>query len=772
MAVILPLAVFLLADYFFPLPEPGSDKGFAVAVVAEDGTPLRSFPDNRGVWRYPVRSGDVSPLYLEALINYEDRWFRWHPGVNPVSLLRSFYLYLETGRPVTGGSTLTMQAARILDPHSRTVRGKLKQIFRALQLELHYSKDEILTLYLNYAPFGGPIEGVQAASYAYLGRPAAELSHAEAALLAVLPQSPSRLRPDRHPDRATQARDKVLARLAGFGVWDVEVVREARLEKVAARFDPRPMQAPLLALRLTKGGRPVQAVRTFIDAGLQQAVTEAVQRHVLAAPPRTSAAVLIVENENLAVRAYVGSADFFDDTRFGHVDMVRALRSPGSTLKPFLYALALEEGLIHSESLLMDAPFSFYGYRPANFGEGFAGPVSAGEALRRSLNIPAVDLLDRLGPAYFDARLRQGGLYLRYPGRGTPNLTMILGGVGVTLADLTGAYASLARQGLAGVVRYTVETPLRERRLLSPGAAYIVRRMLEDQPRPDLPAGRLNLDHGRQVAWKTGTSYGFRDAWALGVTDGFTIGVWVGRPDGTPSPGQYGRASAAPLLFSLVDCLPRGRSQPPAAPASVTRREVCWPLGTPPAGADDPLCHQKRMAWILDEQTPPTLPDRNDHSWLGNPVLVQVNPDTGLRVDADCPLKSPAARTIARWPKSAGPWLSPHLKKASLIPRLDPLCRRPVSWVPETIRIVELQPGTILRPRGAETRLPTVTLQALGGRGRLFWFLDGQLVAEVEAGQSRLYQFKKPGRHRLTVLDLAGNYDEVEVTVLGGNPDA
>lgn len=769
--VIIPISVFLVLDAVFPFPFPGQAGDFAVAVTAEDGSPLRGFPDNKGVWRYPIGTEDVSPLYLEALINYEDRWFRRHPGVNPWSLLRAAGRWLYNGRPMSGGSTLTMQTARIFDPHEKNIPGKIKQIFRALQLEYHLTKDEILTLYLNYAPFGGTVEGVQAAGYAYLGKSVSELSHAEAALLAVLPQAPSRLRPDRHADRATRARDKVLRRMARFGIWTEKIVEEARIEKVEARFNPRPMNAPLLARRLKNRGGPAKPVKTTIDLTTQRVMADIVQRYVLATPPRTSAAALVVENKTMGVKAYVGSADFFNDTRYGHVDMIRARRSPGSTLKPFLYGFAMEEGLIHSESLLVDAPISFTGYRPGNFSKGFSGPVSASEALRRSLNIPAVDLLDRLGPELFDSRLRQGGLNLSYPRHASPNLSMILGGVGTTLEDLVSAYSALAREGKAGKLRYTAEEPLKERRLMQAGAAYIIRRILQEHKRSDLPGGRLTLARSRQVAWKTGTSYGFRDAWAIGVTDEYTVGVWIGRPDGTPSPGQYGRATAAPLLFSLVDALPRKYGPPPPAPDNVKKAVICWPLGTIPRGDNDPLCHQKRTAWLLDGAVPPTLPDRTDRYWQKNPVTILLNPLTGLRVDADCLIGTPVIREIARWPRAVEPWLSPHLRKISLIPNIDPGCKNSTSALPVNIRILDIEPGTVFRPQGAEIRLPMVTLQALGGQGRLFWMLNGELIGRTGIGRPHYYRFKRPGRYNLTVMDLAGNYDTVEIKVLGGNPD-
>ena len=450
--------VFIILDQAAPLPLPSAQNNsdqFAKVIVAQDGTPLRAFADKQGVWRYPVSMKDVSPRYIDTLLAYEDRWFWLHPGVNPLSMLRATGQNFINGRIISGGSTLTMQVARILDPHRRSIAGKLKQIFRALQLEWHYSKSEILTMYLNSAPFGGPIEGVQAASFAYLSKSAKELSLAEAALLSVLPQSPTRFRPDRHPQRATQARNKVLDRLHSFGYISREEVEDAKLEIVVPQLNASPMMAPILARRLKHKAQQGKPLKTTIDASLQANLESLVKDYSQQLSKKSSAAVLVVNHHTMEVKAYVASADFHDQQRYGQVDMIRAIRSPGSTLKPFLYAMALDQGLISSHSMLIDKAINISGYKPENFNRTFSGTVSMSEALQRSLNIPAVQVLQFLGPGYFHSKLENAGLRLRMPGDSQPNLSMILGGAGTRLEELVSAYSAFSRGGKAGQLIFT-----------------------------------------------------------------------------------------------------------------------------------------------------------------------------------------------------------------------------------------------------------------------------------------------------------------------------
>ncbi|WP_082113052.1 penicillin-binding protein 1C [Pseudoxanthomonas suwonensis] len=767
------LVAVLVLDLTFPPPLPEEGTGAASVVTAADGTPLRAFADAEGVWRYPVAPESVSPLYLQALLGYEDRWFRHHPGVNPFALLRAARQWLRSGGIVSGGSTLTMQVVRILEGRdTRSPVGKLRQMARALQLEARLSKQQILQLYLERAPYGGTIEGVEAASWAYLGKPASQLSHAEAALLAVLPQAPSRLRPDRHPQAARAARDKVLARMQALGTWTPEQVDDARIEPVVARSLQVPVHAALLAQRLRQEQPRARRIATTLDADLQRALEERVAAYFATLPPRTSAALLVVDNATMQARAYVGSVAFGDRDRLGHVDMVRAWRSPGSTLKPFLYGMALDDGLIHSESLLVDAPQDFGGYRPGNFGEAFNGPVGAATALRLSLNVPAVDLLDRVGPPRFAARLDHAGVPLRFP-RGTrPNLALILGGTGVRLEDLVGAFAAFQRGGVAAQVRYTPEQALVERRLLSPGAAWIVRDVLQANPRPGHAGAVFATGTRPQVAWKTGTSYGFRDAWAVGGTRRYTVGVWVGRPDGTPLPGQYGAITALPLLLETIDGLPRapGDADPLPRPASVDAAEVCWPLGLAAADTSASLCQRRFQAWRLDGAVPPTFAERDARLWHAGRERFQVDAASGLRLSADCALPHASRELeIARWPALLSPWLPADLRRASRPPPLSPDCAADGRDAVESLRIEGIADRATLAPPPGSGRGLRLQVSALGTAAPVQWLLDGRAIARTEGARGFEHDYAAAGRgeHVLTALADTGAWAQVRFRVAG-----
>ena len=761
-----PLCLFVLlwsADRLFPLPLPADDQ--ARVVVAEDGTPLWRFADAEGVWRYPVTPEQVAPAYLQALLSYEDRWFYQHPGVNPLALGRAAWQNLSGGRVVSGGSTLSMQVARLLDPHSRSLSGKLKQLWRTLQLEWHLSKAEILTLYLNRAPFGGTLQGVAAASWAYLGKPPSQLTHAEAALFAVLPQAPSRLRPDRHPHAAQAARDKVLRRLAQFQVWTPAQLREALEEPVLLAPRREPSLAPLLARRLNTAHSPA-LIRTTLDAALQRRLEDLLLGWRARLPERTSAAILVVEHETMAVRAYLGSVDINDPRRFGHVDMISAQRSPGSTLKPFLYGMALDAGLIHSESLLQDVPRRYGDYRPGNFAAGFSGPVAASAALATSLNLPAVQLLEAYGPKRFAGELRSAGVPLALPALAEPNLALILGGAASRLEDLVSGYRALAHGGKSARLRLQPQDLLVERRLLSPGSAWIIRRILSGQARPDRDP-RAHLLQRPSLAWKTGTSYGFRDAWAIGVGPRYLIGIWIGRPDGTPVPGQFGLASAAPLMLQVHDLLvnrdrQRGLPLPvEEVPANVGVAAICWPLGQPLA-KDDPNCRRQRFAWTLDGTTPPTLQALDQPLGLGLQQNIWVNAQ-GLQVGAAC--AGAQARSVTLWPAPLEPWLPRRERRSARLPASDPACPPALPAAVAPLSIVGVREGDNLRRPAASREALQLKLSALGGSGRRWWFLNGQPLTDTAPDASFNQAFNQLGRQQLSVLDESGQTARLEFSI-------
>lgn len=750
--------VVLAADRLWPLPL--NEVVPARVVVAEDGTPLWRFADSQGVWRYPVTLNDVSPRYLQALIQYEDRWFWRHPGVNPLSVLRAAWQDMRAGRVISGGSTLTMQVARLLDPHPRTFGGKLRQLWRALQLEWHLSKSDILTLYLNRAPFGGTLQGIGAASWAYLGKPPAQLSYGEAALLAVLPQAPSRLRPDRWPQRAQAARDKVLERMRTQGVWPGSAVREAKEEPVWLFPRQMPQLAPLFSRRMLASSREEKVVTT-LDAGLQRQLEDLALNWKSRLPPRSSLAIVVVDHTNMRVRGWVGSADITDDSRFGHIDMVSAVRSPGSVLKPFVYGMALDDGLIHPASLLQDVPRRFSDYRPGNFDSGFHGPVSASDALVRSLNLPAVQVLEAYGPKRFAATLRNAGLPLMLPAGAEPNLSLILGGAGAKLEDIVAGYSAFARHGNAARLRMTPDAPLVERPLLSPGAAWIVRRILagEAQPVPD-----ASLPQVVPLAWKTGTSYGYRDAWAIGVNARYLIGIWTGRPDGTPVVGQFGFASAVPLLNQVNNMLlarpMTGRDGLPVdpRPASVSAATICWPGGQSLA-AGDSNCRRRLATWLLDGSQPPTLllPGQEGARGIRFPVWTDGQ---GRRVAADCP--GAVERRIDVWPLPLEPWLPASERRNARLGPVSADCPPPQVSDVAPLVLTGVGDGAVIKRLPGAARV-MLSLQTSGGEGRRWWFLNGE--PQAASGSSATVPLEQPGRYQLVVMEESGQIATANFTL-------
>jgi penicillin-binding protein 1C len=547
----------------------------SVTVLDRDGKLLRPFTTADGRWRLPLEPSEVDPRYFSILMAFEDKRFYEHGGVDFYAFLRAGYLLARHGRILSGGSTLTMQVARLLDGrHERTGAGKLRQMVRALQLENELSKTEILRLYLRLAPFGGNIEGVRAASLAYFGKEPRHLSAGEAALLVALPQSPEVRRPDRNVEAARIARDRVLDRAVAAGVIEPAEAERGKAE----RMPQARLQFPMLAPHLSEtevAANPAQSIhRLTLDRALQAEMEHLAEEQTKLVGQKLSAAIMVADHTNGEVLAHVGSAGYLDASRLGAIDMVEAVRSPGSTLKPFIYGLAFEAGLAHPETLIEDRPTRFGAYSPENFDDEFHGTVTMREALGQSLNVPAVKVLSAVGPGKLIGRFRRAAIEPVLPGGAEPSLAVALGGVGMTLKDLVALYAGLARGGEPVTLSWRRELKPRttapsrneaqRRRLLSPVASWYVTDILKDAPPPP------NMKGGR-IAYKTGTSYGYRDAWAIGYDGKYTIAVWVGRPDGASTPGLMGRLAAAPILFDAFSRVSERRAPLPAAPRGALR---------------------------------------------------------------------------------------------------------------------------------------------------------------------------------------------------------
>ncbi len=625
----------------------------STVVLDREGKLLRPFLTADGRWKLPLTSEDVDPRYLAMLKAFEDKRFDSHRGIDPLGILRAAGQMLGNGRVVSGGSTLTMQVARLLEPREeRTLGAKLRQAVRAVELERRFDKARILDLYLTLAPFGGNLEGVRAASFAYFGKEPKRLSTAEAALLVALPQSPETRRPDRFVEAARKARERVLERVEQAGLATRDEVAAAHSEPIPTARRPFPNLSPHIAEQAVAEAPAERVQKLSLDARLQAALEGLARERSLGLSPQVSIAILAVDNETGEIRASVGGVDYFATERAGALDLTRALRSPGSALKPFIYALAFDNGIAHPETMLEDRPARYGIYIPENFDMTFQGMVSARKALQLSLNVPAVELLSALGPQRFLSRLRDAGVAIAMPrDSGAPGLAVGLGGLGITLQDLTRAYVGLARGGEMLPLRFRTQTTQTgpAPRLVDPVAAWYIADTLLGAPPP------LNAVPGR-IAYKTGTSYGYRDAWAVGFDRKHTIGIWVGRADNGAVPGLVGRTVAAPILFDAFARLgidPRPFPQPADAIVASTGH-------LPP-----PLRH-------LRQDVPKTV------TAMTTPALKLAFPPDGARID----LSAAALDGNSRLNLKAAGGSPPYTWLVDGTPVTEPQRRRETQWQP------------------------------------------------------------------------------------------
>ncbi len=663
-ALLLIFLQFIILDRLFPLP---SDVEYSTVIYDRKGNIMHAFLTSTDKWRVKTELNEISPLLQKAILEKEDKYFYHHPGINGVALIRAVINNVTSGRRTSGASTITMQVARALEPRERTYVSKLIEMFRSLQLELRYSKKEILQLYLNLVPYGGNIEGVKSASLLYFQKAPDHLSLAEILSLSVIPNRPSSLVMGKTNDRIVKERNKWLERFKSRHVFDETVINDALHEPLNATRGSFPRLAPHLSQKLRKSGNA--AIHSTIDLNVQLKTEKLVNDYVrsLRLMGIYNAAAIILDNKTSEVIAYVGSADFSDTLDGGQVNGAAAVRQPGSTLKPLLYGLCIDEGLMTPKTRIADVAFNYRGYAPENYDKKLNGNVSMEYALDHSLNIPAVKSLQQLGISRFideliDCEFRQVARDQRKLG-----LSMILGGCGSSLEELTGLFSVFANQGIYNRPVYTTgdtRAKTRRVRILSEASSYMISEVLSKVNRPDFPLSWGSTEKMPKIAWKTGTSYGRRDAWSIGFNDRYTIGVWTGNFSGKGNAAISGAEIATPLLFRIFNTVDYDRENEWfARPKDVDDRIVCNESGLPPG------------THCTDLSTDHFIPLISSSSTCSHIREVFISADESVSFCKTCLPESGYKKKLYRWQSSElEAWMAQHQIVHTKVPSHNPDC--------------------------------------------------------------------------------------------------
>jgi penicillin-binding protein 1C len=751
-AVLSCLLVFIIVDLIFPV---NTSIQYSRLILSEDQKLLNASLSSDQQWRMKTEIGEVNPLLLKTIISKEDRWFRFHPGVNPVALIRAILQNVTRGKRVSGASTITMQVVRMLEPRKRNLLSKLIECVRALQLEMHHSKDEILELYINLLPYGGNIQGVKAASFLYFGQEPQALSLAQIVTLAVIPNDPNHLRLGLHNERIVKERNFWLKKLYRKGIFAKSSLEDAINEPLAARRFDAPKQIPHFARLLSQKYSSEPVIHTFINPRIQDFVENTLTNEIAQYRGMGvgNAAVVLIDNKTHAIVSYAGSAGFMEIQFQGEVDGASSLRSPGSALKPFLYALAMDRGLITPKTILQDIPQNFNGYRPLNYDETFRGRLPASQALALSLNIPAVDLANRVGVGILNEKLSRGGLKWIGERKKILGLSVILGGCGVTLTELTGLYSCLATNGLKYSLRFPTDDDIdAPDTLFSPEATWMIHEILTGLKRPDLPnnfENSVNLPH---IAWKTGTSYGRRDAWSFGYNPDYTVGVWVGNFDGSGVPELSGADFATPILFKIFNYLTFNKKQVWfTKPKGLDFRLVCSESGLPPG--------ENCTNLVMDDYIPSVSPNRKCDHLI--PVFVDESgsisycrscmPQSGYRTEF-YPDLSPGM--IAFYEEEQIPYRK--------IPPHNPLCNR--IYHNDNPVITSLTDGKEYILYAKAKQQLQLGFTATSDVNKVYWYINDKFFKEASRGQ-KLFFTPEAGIVKISCSDDKGRNTDIQVKV-------
>lgn len=728
-------------------------RDYSTVVYASDSTILHAFLTIDDKWRMKTEMHEITPTLKKAIIKKEDRYFYYHKGVNLLAVGRALINNIIHGKRTSGASTITMQLARLLYPKPRTYANKIEEMLRAWQLEYLYSKNEIFQLYINLLPYGGNIEGIKAASVIYLQKSPELLSLAEITALAIIPNRPNSLTPGPDNNLIVAERNKWLQRFAG--VFPKKDIEEANNEPFEAQRHDIPHLAPHYALRL-KRMFPERAniygtLKPDIQSNTEKLVANYVNRFHSA--NIHNAAVLVLDNRNMHIAAYLGSSNFYDDQNAGQVDGIKAIRSPGSTLKPLLYAVAFEKGLLTPQMVLTDVPLNFNGYEPENYDEHFNGPVTVEFALKQSLNVPAVKTLDEISPEVFIEYLEKAGFSQIGKDRKKLGLSLILGGCGVTLEQLTSLYATLAHNGLRYPFCWTTDSKLRTpTRLISSGSAFMATDILSKLSRPDLPVEWDKNPDMPHVAWKTGTSYGRKDAWSIGYNKNYTIGVWVGNFSGKGVPGLNGAETAAPLLFALFNYIdyhsPDDWYQPPH---DIDFRVVCRESGLIP----NSFC----TSTTVDFYIPTISPNRH----CNHLREVLVSPDSSLSFCNTC---VPATGYKKKFYANLPPELVAFYDESGIpyekIPPHNPDCKNVFTHGGPVISS-PLAHYDYLIDKADSTEI-MLKCQTSNDVDTVFWYVNNRFLQKAGAGD-KLFFLPPEGKIKISCTDDKGRNSDLWVNV-------
>jgi len=753
----IPLLIYLIS-LFIPLRNQELFKPSSLSVYSREGELLRTFLSSDDKWRIAVKIDEVSPELIKTLINIEDKTFYYHVGINPYSLLRAFYLNLKHDKIVSGGSTITMQVARMMKHRERTYFSKFIEILTALKLEILYSKEDILEMYINLLPYGSNVEGAGTASHFYFHKPVSQLSLSQSAAFAIIPNSPGILNNSGNIDEINKKKNAVLKRMFTNGAISEKEYQEARKEKIEIKNPGMPFLSPHFTDFVRQRCTEEERVITSLDLDIQKKAEEILRKHLFKWRTMgiTNGSIIVIENRNREILGMVGSYSFWDKANNGQVNGTNSPRSPGSTLKPILYALAMDKGLITPETRIIDVPVNYGEYCPENYDGEYHGMVSVREALSRSMNVPAVNLLAEINPKIFSFFLNNCGLSTINGESKDYGLPLILGGCEVKLLELTNLYSTFANKGIYRKYSFIKEDDnFPEKEIFSEETAFIISEMLSELTRPDLPDYWEYTRDMPKIAWKTGTSYGHRDSWSVGYTRNYTIGVWAGNFNGSGAPELVGSKVAAPILFDILRSIIKEEDRIWfEKPEKVKEREICMLSGKPP---------NKNCSAVGKELYIPGISPEKECKMH---KAIYVDNKTGYRLTKlDLDGKDYLKKTYEVYPPEVATWMKRNNIPVPEIPEMDPESKIMVSGKPPVINFPKEECTYIMR-KGIPLQHQKIYLDAAVSNTvkKIFWFLDGKLIWSGKP-ENKAYIYPISGTHKLVCQDDKGRSSSINLRI-------